>query len=316
MADNSKRGNFIHFLPGGGLGDVFREAYFMNGLGILKRWKSEHPADRLRVLLMTHNPASADLLSGQSWIDELVVRPFPVAKTWEWQAVYDLYPDDFAGHTELRISLYDYRTLYDSNKNKLRKKLTDVRQIETIGTAWALELSADEWKRVFDLAGRVVYHPHAGSADRALSTYPEIDDAVRGALLRSGVDVITVGANYERPAYKQIPAHGREDGLDLSPRVLAEVLRRAPAVVGTESSVYYIASMLGTPTLLMHPTGTAFDRMLKGDHTWSWFFDLQNPDSRHVHFSVVQERADKIAAWALQRQQSALGSVGARGQPA
>jgi hypothetical protein len=29
---------YVHYLPGGGLGDVIREAYYHNALGILKKW--------------------------------------------------------------------------------------------------------------------------------------------------------------------------------------------------------------------------------------------------------------------------------------
>lgn len=292
---------FIHFLPGGGLGDVFREGYFYNSIGILKRWKLNHPSDHLKVLLMTHNPSTADLLQGQTWIDEVVTRRFPVEKTWMWESAYDYYAQDFDGCEELRLGLYDHRTLYDTNKNRLRKKLVPVRQLEPIGTSWCLELSPDEWRDVDVYAGQVVYHPFAGSADRALSSYPDLRESVEAALRAAGVSFVTVGGSYERPAYKQIPAHGVEDGcVTLAPRVLAEVLRRSPAVIGTESSVFYIASMLGTPTCLMYPTGTAYDKLRHGDHTWDWFFSLADTKSKALHFSDVVARADKIADWAKQ----------------
>ncbi len=309
MSDNTKPGRYIHFLPGGGLGDVFREAYFYNGLGILKRWKLDHPRDHLRVLLMTHNPSSADLLVGQSWIDEVVTRRFPVEKTWQWEAVYDYYAQDFDGHEELRISLYDHRTLYDSHKNRLRKKLVPVRQIEPVGTAWDLYLEPFlERMIVGRVDGYVVFHPFAGSADRSLATYPDLREAVEDALRAADVKFITVGGNYERPAYQQIPAHAAEDNcLEMNPRVLAEVLRRAPAVIGTESSVYYMASMLGTPTCMLYPSGTAYAKLAQGDHSWDWFYNLADTRCKAVHFGHVKERAEKIAAWAKERQDARAG---------
>ncbi len=298
MIDASKPGRFIHFLPGGGLGDVFREGYFFNAIGVLKRWKLAHPTSHLKVLLMTHNPATQDLLAGQTWIDEVTSVRFPVEKTWEWQSVYDYYASEFDGFEEIRMSYYDHRTLYDSNKNRLRKRLVPVRNIDPIGTSWCLELSADEWDHVHELAGRVVFHPFAGSSDRALSTYPELLNAVHTALTETGLNYLTVGANYARPAYKEIPAHDVEDGVTLAPRVLAEVLRRSPAVIGTESSVYYIASMLGTPTCLVYPNGTAYERLTRGDHVWDWFYNLMDSRSKALNFAKVVEGAPKIAEWA------------------
>lgn len=281
---------YVHYLPGGGLGDVFREAYFNNALGILKRWKLQHPDAHLTVALMSHNPASADLLAGQPWIDAVTPLYFPLEQTWEWEAAYTLYPAVFADCTELRFLVADTRSLYSANFTSHRPRSRHAQTIPAVGTAWEFPLSQDEHAEVYGDSYTwrdFVFHPFAGQASRALPD--DLTKLVRHALASRHV---TIGASYTRPE------HEDESGYAASPRVLAAGLRKARAVVATESSVYYMASMLGTPTLCFYGQDTALDKLLnRGDRSWDWYFNLTDPRSLFVPLYDWKSRWADLDRW-------------------
>jgi hypothetical protein len=289
---------FVHYLPGGGLGDVFRESYYHNALGILKRWKLEHQEHTLRLFLMSHNPAAADFVAGQSWIDEVVARRFPLEKTWNWEAAYQLYAADFKDAQELRFAFYEHRSLYDHNKLRLRGRLGPVVMIEPMGCQWTPALSDAEWATVHAHAGRLVWHPFAGETNRDMT--PEWRAAVTAEL--APWPTLIIGADYERQHHGAETIPGAITAT-FPPRVLVEILRRSAGVIGTESSVYYMASMLGTPTFLTYGTGTAFHDVARGRPKWDWFFNTTDPRSAVAH--MPERNFHRLNSWVAARAQEA-----------
>lgn len=282
---------YVHYLPGGGLGDVYREAYFHNALGILKRWRVLHPQDTLRVLLMSHNPSSIDWLAHQDWIDESVQLEFPLERTWAWESCYKLYPEQFEGHTELRFHLPVFESLYRSDLSVLRPKITDIQTIPAIGSANAIKLGPFETERTNTL----VWHPHAGEKARCMS--PEVCEAVRHAVGAFGfpyqTGLLCVGADYNRMN------HGSEIGVEtLGPRQLAATIAASRGVIATESSVYYIAAMLGIPfVMLYHPQAT-YAQVKAGKSTWAWFFGEADSRSRFLSLDTDPTTLQQeLTAW-------------------
>jgi hypothetical protein len=268
---------YVHYLPGGGLGDVFREAYFHNALGVLKRFKLENPRDELKLLLMGHNPAIPDLFLGQEWIDELRFMPFPEGDIGDWSTCYKEYQPEFEGYTELRFNIPDSRSNYRSDLSILRPRHRNMKTIQAVGMSWDFYLTREEQHEVDSVLHQgergVFYHPGAGDFIRTIS-----EDLDEWLTERFGDKWIRIGAKYVGRA-----THSDEAGVTLAPRVLIAALRKARAVVGTESSVYYLASMLDVPTLMFYREGQAFANWQhKNDSTWNWFFNTKDPRSAFV----------------------------------
>jgi hypothetical protein len=274
----SKR--YIHYLPGGGLGDVYREGYFHNALGILKRWKYLNPTAHLKVLLMSHNPASRDWLEGQPWIDEPVQVRFPLEQTWE------IYFQEFREHTELRFTLPDRRTLYRSDMALLRTKVTPVETIQPVGLGVDLVLTAEEQELVEQNAGKLVIHAFAGQTVRFLP------DGLRVELLNRFPEALHIGVNYKRKEHGVEAVFG-----EFKPRVLAGIIRRAKAVIATESSIYYLAAMNSVPFTMLYPRGETYDNVRHGRSDWDWFYGYNDPRSQFVPFDIATIEA--LSAWAL-----------------
>lgn len=277
-------GRYIHYLAGGGLGDIFREAYYHNAVGILKRWKLENPTAHLTVLTMSHNPAAADLLTGQDWIDEVVDRRFPLETTWAWESAYALYEADFWGKTELRFTLPERRTLYNARWMRGRPFGPQVKMIDPIGVPWAPVLSEYE-RAVADAAftGRVVLHPGAGQQSRQLPpplSADLIEQIPKGPLV--------IGANFDRDQ------HGFEVGRTFNPRLLLAGLSKAKAVIGTESSVWYLATMLGVPACLLYAPDATYDRVQRGLDDWDWYYN-QHP--KNLALKLPLDDATPILRW-------------------
>lgn len=276
----------VHYLPGGGLGDVFREAVFHNVPGILWRWKTLHPEARLRVVLMTHNPSSAELLEGQHWIDDLQVLRFPVEETWKWEDAYTRYPEAFEGLRELRFTISESRSLYRSDLGLLRPRHPNVETIPPVGRSWSLaESSHPTLPDTVD--ARRLLHPYAGQDIRAFS--PELQAQLVDYM---GGTPLIVGGEYAREG------HGTETaGVVLPVRALVSRVANARYVVATESSVYYMASMLGVPVALLYAEGQTFDLMLRGRSSWDWYFNLQDPRSLFLRLPLDLAKETRLREW-------------------
>lgn len=282
---------YIHYLPGGGLGDIYREAYFNNALGILKRWKLENQDAHLKILLMSHNPASVQLLEGHSWIDELTQVRFPLERTWEWEAAYGIYSGEFENRMELRFVLPERRSLYSANFSSHRPRHKAVTTIPNVGMAWTRPpTSLDETFILAHLSPALV-HPFAGQEERCFS--PALRSFVNDALRDHSV----IGADYARQS------HGAEvGGVTLHAQGLVRAVEHSRFVVATESSVYYIASMLGIPTLCFYGRGTALDKFLnRNDRSWDWYFNLEDPKSLFVPLYDWEARRQQILTWIEER---------------
>lgn len=290
---------YVHYLPGGGLGDVYREAYFHNVLGVLRRWKLLNPGHSLRVVLMSHNPSSIDWLTGQGWIDEPVQVPFPLEKTWNWEACYQLYPEQFEGHREIRFYLPSQASLYRSDLAMLRPKVTDIETIQPLGMANGFVLEPDETHVATGSLAAVthlnvtsgvplVFHPYAGEVARCIPDDLKqfIEDSI------PPWDRVTIAKSYDRPN------HAEETGLQLKPRQLAMLIARSKRVIAAESSVYYIASMLGVPFIMLYAECATFAMVKRGESTWAWYFGENNPANRFLSFDQDREvLQNEIASW-------------------
>ena len=282
---------YIHYLPGGGLGDVYREAVWHNAVGILKRWKTENPTAHLTVMLMSHNPSSADLLYGQEWIDEIKAMPFPATEKPDWNDAWVEYAAEFDGKVELRFNIADRRSTYRAGFAHLRGA-TNYEFIPAIGTSWQFVYTAEELATIENYAGRLVLHFNAGEDVRAVPQ--ELRDVVLNHLPLSNRRVI-IGANYQRTG------HSEETGVAFSPRVLAAIIARSRGVLGTDSAPCYFASCLGVPRCMIYPPDVAFDRMTRGDNNWDWYFGLKNPDNLFVRLPAGEKAQTEIIRWIHER---------------
>lgn len=258
---------YVHYIPGGGLGDLCREAYYNGVLGILRRWKLRNPDTHLRVVLMTHNEAAGDLLVGHSWIDQVRVCPF-VGAVANWAKCYDDYAHLFADRTELRFSLPERRSLYRVDIGAARKRVTTVENIPAVSMATDIALTSHEDSIVRFHAGRVVVHPFGGHTAKWFTR--DILAAVHDA---AGSEALVVGADYVRAGHES-------EGLfepsvrmvAFPPRVLLGIVRAANAVVGSESSVYYMGAMWGVPVAMLWAPGCEFDLVRQGRSNWDWYY--------------------------------------------
>ena len=283
--------DFVHWVPGGGLGDVFRELYYHNALGILKRWKLQHPTARLTLGFMSHNPNAADFVVGQEWIDEVKFIPFPLDKTNHWWDIYTLFPEEFTGKTELRITIPEYRSNYRSADSPFRIKLGAIEQVLPVGTTWEMHVTPEERAHVDSYNATLLFHPFAGHAERWL---PE---ATRERLLSDLPPHTLIAADYTRLGHEaEVPLQG---AATWSPRQLWYALTKAKAVVATESSVYYMASMMGVPTAMYYAPNCAFDKMVRGDRMWDWFFNTA--DTRSLFLPLADNHPTQVVAWAQER---------------
>jgi hypothetical protein len=283
-------GKYVHYLPGGGLGDVVREAYFNGALGILKRWKMLHPRAELRVVVMSHNASAVDLLQGHTWIDDISSVRFPLEKGWGWEGVYDWYPELFADRTELRFTLPEKKSIYRIDLNSLRKKIGPVESILPMSMACDVELTRHERDVVAYHAGSIVLHPFAGEAFRSWPS--DLTDEVLAAAGRHGV---VVGANYAREGHAEEECNARV--LTFAPRVLVSIVRQARAVVGAESSVYYMGGMWGRPVAMLWAPNGSYDLVQQGTLDWNWYFGLEEPSNFVASLTMDRARREELLEW-------------------
>jgi hypothetical protein len=263
--------DYCHYVPGGGLGDLVRELLRNGALGVLKRWKLEHPRDSLRVVLMSHNPAAKDLLVGQDWIDEVVAPPFDVAADPRWASCYERHAALFEGRRELRFVLPEAKSLYRADMNALRPPPGPGRAVTTIppvGMAVDVALSRQE-RDVADFhAGCVVLHPFGGHSAK---WFPP--DLIEWVAERAGPRRLLLAADYARPGHgDEIDAVPGLQPRTFGARVFVEVCRRARAVVGAESAAYYVAAMWGVPTAMLWAGAGEYRLKLEGRSDWDFYF--------------------------------------------
>lgn len=294
---------YVHYVAGGGLGDVVRELLYNGALGVLKRWKLRHPGDRLKVVTMSHNPGHVDLFAGQAWIDEFKACRFPLELGWKPEMWYEWHRAELEGFTELRFVLAEKKSLYRVDLQAQRPKPVPVATIPAVGMAADVELSDHERRMAEHWAGCVVVHPFGGERHK---WFPE--RLFSDILAAAGGRVVVVGADYERPGHHGEAAWADALGIRLRsfrPRVLLEVVRRARAVVGAESSVYYMAAMWGVPVAMLWPQAGTYDLVKRGTSNWDWFFaegeagnlflplpPLMEPEHRTALLDWIRTRAE------------------------
>jgi hypothetical protein len=261
---------YVHYIAGGGLGDVVREALYNGALGILKRWKLRHPEDYLKVCTMSHNPSHVDLFYGQHWIDELKPCRFPLELGWKPEMFYEWHPDELREFTELRFVLNEKKSLYRVDLQAQRSRPIPVVTIPPISVAADIALTLHERQIVEHHSGAIVVHPFGGESHKWFPT--PLLQAIQEA---AGKDVVVVGASYDRPGHEDEIAAADSIGIKLrafQPRVLLEIVRRAKAVVGSESSVYYMAAMWGIPVAMLWARSGTYDLVKQKKSNWDWYF--------------------------------------------
>jgi hypothetical protein len=230
----------------------------------------------------------------------VVVAPFPTTAGADWYHCYTEHRELFAGCRELRFSYPDeHRSLYGQRFDMARKRVVPIVEILPIGSQWSPELTAADGFDIQMLRGKLLVHPFAGQKNRQLP-----DAFLRAVLEAANGRAVVLGA----PGYGR-PGHGDESLPDhevatVSPRALLELVQLAPGVVGSESCVYYAASMVGTPTLMGYTETEAFGQMRRGDRTWDWFFNLNDERSLNVPLSAWDPVV--IKSWVERRLAEAL----------
>jgi len=270
---------YSHYVSGGGLGDLWRECWRHNALGILKRWKLLHRQDSLRVVLMSHNPSSRQLLDYQPWIDEVIQVPFPTDTEKSWEVFYERYPELLAGK-ELRFHVQDRRSTYSEEFDPLRTPHGEVEWIAS--NTMRMDLPKMEFPTV-----DFVFHLGAGAQMRAIDT--SFLDEMRAEFRNT--TTLEVGASFQREG------HGQEQGAQLHPLSLASTLMHAKGVIGSESAVTYIAAMMGIPTVVLYREDQTFDLVQRGLSQWSWYWGVGEEGNLYLKWPLSEEDLGKVAEW-------------------
>jgi len=267
---------YSHYVAGGGLGDLWRECWHHNALGILKRWKLLHRQDSLRVVLMSHNPSSRQLLDQQPWIDEVIQVPFPTDTAKSWEVFYERYPELLAG-TELRFHVQDRRSTYCEEFDPLRTPHGEVEWIAS--NTMRMDLPELEFPKV-----DFVLHLGAGQSGRTIDLA-----GIEEALGQSST--LQVGSSYHREG------HSYEQGAQLHPLALARTLLHAKGVIGSESAVTYISAMMGIPTVVLYREDQTFDLVQRGLSQWSWYWGVGEDGNLYLKWPLSEEDRGKVVEW-------------------
>lgn len=272
--------NFTHFVPAGGLGDCFRELWHNNALGILRRWKLLNPRDHLRVVLMSHNPASRELLDHQEWIDEIIQVPWPEGPK-SWESFYDVYPALIEGR-EIRFHLFG-KTTYDPRYDHLRTQ----QPVEWIDTeSVRMNFPPIDFPKV-DL----VIHLGAGAHLRAIDQC--FLEAIRPEFRNA--TTLEAGASFQRDG------HGEERGAQLHPLSLVRTMMHAKGVIGSESSVTYIAGMLGIPFVMLYREGQTYDLLKRGESDWDFYFGDDSEGCLALKWPLSEDGNRSLLDWISKR---------------
>jgi hypothetical protein len=250
---------------------------------------------------MSHNPAHVDFFTGQTWIDELVPCRFPLELGWKPEMFYEWHPEQLKDRTELRFVLNERKSLYRVDLQQQRLKPVPVINLPPVGMAADIELTAHERQQADHWAGSLVVHPFGGERHKWFPT-ALLQDIVAAA----GDRALVVAADYERDGHSDELAAAAAAGIrarTFAPRVLLEILRRSRAVVGAESSVYYMSAMAGRPVAMLWPKSGTYDLVQQGVSNWAWYLGegesqnlfmplppLMTEEHRHVLLDWVKSR--------------------------
>lgn len=291
---------YVHYIAGGGLGDVVRETLYNGAFGILKRWKLRHPEAYLKVCTMSHNPSHVDLFTGQGWIDELKPCHFPLELGWKPEQWYEWHTEELAGFTELRFTLQEKKSLYRVDLQAQRAKPVPVVNIPAIGMAMDITLTEHERQIVNRHAGSVIIHPFGGERHKWFPV-----ELLNDVVYAADRHALVVGADYERPGHCDEVDLAHKWGVKLrtfSPRVLLEIVRQSRAIVGSESSIYYMAAMWGKPVAMLWPHAGTYDLVKQKISNWDWYFAEDEPGNLFVPLPPLMTGEDnaKLLDWIRQ----------------
>lgn len=222
---------------------------------------------------MSHNPSSRLLLDHQPWIEEIVQVPFPTDTEKSWEVFYERYSEHLAG-TELRFHCKDHRSTLHERFDDLRGTTTAVESIEP--DSMRVAFPTVEYPCV-DL----LVHLFAGQSERAADI--NLQD-IRCSTLR-------IGSPYLRPG------HIQETGVQLHPLSLARCVMHARGVIGTESSVAYMASMLGVPFVMLYREDQTFDLVQRGLSDWDWYFGSGMDGCLYLKWPLSEEDSARLKEW-------------------
>lgn len=263
------------YVAAGGLGDCWRELFHNGALGILRRWKILHPSEELKVVLMTHNSSALHLLDGHGF--ETLSFQFPDDTEKSWEIFYDLFVSGLLG-TEIRFHINVPNSTFHRRFDQLRG--SDSRPILWIDP---IGCEVDVHGEDRNLTSKLILHPGAGEEARCLT--PDVVEMV------IPYRPLVIGANYQRKN------HPEETGLTLPPRDLVQTIRSSYGVVGSESSVAYIASMLGVPFCMLYREGQTFDRVQKGLSDWGYFYGIGVEGNLYLKCPLDEESRAKFSTW-------------------
>jgi len=262
------------YLAGGGLGDVYREAHFNGALGILKRWKILHPSEELKIVLMNHTPAAVELVKDDAWT--VVQFQFPHDTEKSWEVFYDMFCKDCWG-TEIRIHLDNLKSTFHPRYDHLRTNPGPLLWIDPVGCE--IDIHGEDR----NLTSGLILHPGAGEASRCVT--PDVLELVLP------YKPLVIGANYPRVG------HPQETGLTLPPASLVHTIRRSNGVVGSESSVAYMASMMGIPFVMCYREDQTYDRVQRGLSDWAYYFGEGVEGNLYLKCPLDEEGEAKLRGW-------------------
>jgi ADP-heptose:LPS heptosyltransferase len=126
-----------------------------------------------------------------------------------------------------------------------------------------------------DARGYIVLHPGAGECEKVWSSahFGALADMIKKEL---GLRSVVVFEDRERSLFEEIAAASSASphGLTLSFDLLAGIIEKCLAFVGSDSSPHHVACMLDVPSIVLmprdrratwHPYDTAHHRVLRGD---------------------------------------------------
>lgn len=266
--------NYWCFIAAGGLGDAYRELVHNGALGILKRWKILHPSDELKVVMMSHNAVCADLAKDDAW--DTILFKFPDNTEKSWEVFYDEYLGELSG-TEVRFHIQDLKSTFHPRYDHLRTNPGPLLWIDPVGCE--IDIHGEDR----NLTSKLILHPGAGEASRCVT--PDVLDLILP------LKPLVIGANYPRAG------HPEETGLTLPPTSLVQTIRRSNGVVGSESSVAYMASMIGIPFVMCYREDQTFDRVQRGLSDWTYYYGEGVEGNLYLKCPLDEEGRDKLRGW-------------------
>jgi len=243
--------NKFIFSTGGGLGDIYFEFFQNDFFARVKKYTESYIDKYLKLLIVSHNPNSKDLFTGQDWIDEV--------KQVEYTHTIEPHLHEFEGYTEIKLE--DLLSIGHCEKLEVYLTEQEKEQLE--------ELYQNRY---------VIIHPKAGQDDRDVMNENLIKRIIE-INKEKGLKVYLIGANYDRIHHKkEINPFPDESGLvdlidKLSVRQLVHLVK-SDSCIGihaTHSAIIVLAWIFKKPNCCYYPVNSKAEKLMLADKN-KWNF--------------------------------------------